>query len=135
MTKNLWFAWCWNQAKFSLSTVYKAKEKWEKRNEQKMKTLFNCSYCGDQEGPHTLIRKHANKLKVHQKTERTAIKQDLSPDLKPFDYTIWGVLENKTYATSHPNIGSLKTAIGKEWNKTPEELFWSHANYFKGVLI
>ena len=26
------------------------------------------------------------------------------------------VLENKTNATSHPNIGSLKTAIEVEWN-------------------
>ena len=26
-------------------------------------------------------------------------------------------LENKTNATSHPNIGSLKTAIEEKWNK------------------
>ena len=57
--------------------------------------------------PITSIRKHANKLKVHEKTVRTAIKQDLSPDLNPLDYVIWGVLKNKTNATSHPNIGLL----------------------------
>ena len=34
-----------------------------------------------------------------------------SPDHNPFDYIIWGILENKTNATFHPNIGSLKTAI------------------------
>ena len=34
------------------------------------------------------IRKHANKLKVHEKTVRTAIKEDLSPDLNLFDYGI-----------------------------------------------
>ena len=38
--------------------------------------------------------------------------------INPFDYAIWGILENKT---SHSNIGSLKTAIEKEWNKMSEE--------------
>ena len=53
---------------------------------------------------------------------KTAIKQDLSPDLiNPLDYAIWGILENKTNATSHPNIASLKTAIEEEWNKMSEE--------------
>ena len=68
-----------------------------------------------------LIMKHANELTVHEKTVRTAIKQDLSPDLKPLDYIIWGILENETNATSHPNIGSLKNAIEEEWNKMSEE--------------
>ena len=31
------------------------------------------------------------------------------------------ILENKTNATSHPNIGSLKTAVVEEWNKMSEE--------------
>ena len=34
---------------------------------------------------------------------------------------MWGVLENKTNATSHPNIDSLKTPIEEEWNKMPKE--------------
>ena len=34
-----------------------------------------------------------------------------SPDHNPLDYAIWDILENKTNTTSHPNIGSLKTAI------------------------
>ena len=41
--------------------------------------------------------------------------------IKPLDYTIWGILENKTNATSHPNIGLLKTAVEEEWNKINEE--------------
>ena len=57
------------------------------------------------------IRKHGNDLKVHEKTVRTAIKQDLSPDFNPHDYAMVGIIENKTNATSHPNIGLLKTAI------------------------
>ena len=31
-----------------------------------------------------------------------------------FDYAIWGVLENKTNATPHPNFGWLMTAIEEE---------------------
>ena len=34
--------------------------------------------------------------------------------LYPLDYATWSVLENKTNATSHPNIGSLKTALGED---------------------
>ena len=64
--------------------------------------------------PSMSIRKHANELKFHKKTVTTAIKQDLSTELDPLDYAIWSVLENETKATSHPNIGSLKTAIEKE---------------------
>ena len=37
-----------------------------------------------------------------------------SPDHTRLDYAIWGVLGNKTNTNSHPNIGSLKTAIEEE---------------------
>ena len=33
---------------------------------------------------------------------------------------MWGILENKTNETSHPNIGLLKTTIEEEWNKVSE---------------
>ena len=52
---------------------------------------------------------------------RTATKQDLIPGLNRLDYAIWGVLENKTNATSHWNIGSLKTTVEEEWNRMSEE--------------
>ena len=55
-------------------------------------------------------RKHANELKVHEKTVRTANK-DLSQDPNPFDYVKWSILESTKNTISHPNIGSLKTAI------------------------
>ena len=76
--------------------------------------------------PTTSVRKHANDMKVYEKTARTAIKKDLSPDLNSLDYAIWGVLEkkNKTNATSHPNIGSLKTAVEEEWNKMHKEFIF-----------
>ena len=38
-------------------------------------------------------------------------------------YAVWGILENETNTTSHPNIGSLKTAIEEKWNKMSENLF------------
>ena len=75
------------------------------------------------------IRKHTNELKVHEKTVRTGIKKDLSPDLKPLDYFIWDILDNKTNTTSHPNISSLKAAIEEEWNKISEEFI------FEGMQI
>ena len=52
---------------------------------------------------------------------RTAITQDLSPDLDHFDYAKWCVLENKTNATSHVNIDSMKAAIEEECYEMSEE--------------
>ena len=50
--------------------------------------------------PTTSMRKRANELKVPEKTVRIAIKRNLSRDLSPLDYIIWGVLENQTNAPS-----------------------------------
>ena len=61
----------------------------------------------------------------------TAIKQDLSPDINLLDYAIWGDLENETNATSHPNIGSFKTAIEEEWNKMSEEFILKACKSFQ----
>ena len=58
-----------------------------------------------------------------------------SPECRPLDYAIWGVLENKTNATFHPNIGSLKTAFEEEWNKCMKNLFWRYANRLEGIFI
>ena len=41
----------------------------------------------------------------------------------PLDYELWDVLESKTNATSHSNIGSLKTAMEVEGNKMSKEFF------------
>ena len=83
-------------------------EDWTKKQKEGFLTALLTAFMKD---PTTLIRKYANELKVHEKTVRTLIKQDLSPDLYPLDYAIWDVLENETNATSHPNIGSFKIAI------------------------
>ena len=69
--------------------------------------------------------KHANELKVHEKTVRTAIKQDLSSGFNPLHYVVSRVLENKTNATSYPN----KTAIEEEWKEMSHE-FVSKACWF-----
>ena len=57
--------------------------------------------------------------------------QDSSPDFYPFDYTIWCILENKTNGISHPNIDSLETAIGEEWNKMSEEFILKACKSFR----
>ena len=81
--------------------------------------------------PTTSIRKHANELKVQEKSEWIAIEYDLSPDRKPLDYDIWSVLENKTNAASHQNINSLKTAIEKEWNEMSEKIIFMALKSFR----
>ena len=81
--------------------------------------------------PTKSIRKQGNELKFHEKTVKTANKQDLSPNHHPLDYAIWNILENKTNATSHLNIGSLKTAIEKKWNKMSEEFILKACKSFR----
>ena len=41
------------------------------------------------------------------------------------------ILENKTNATSDPNIGLLKTAIAEEWNKMSEEFILKACKSFQ----
>ena len=62
---------------------------------------------------------------------RTIIKQDLNQDLNFQVYAMVVVLENKTNTTSHPNIGSLKTATEQELYKISEEFY---LNRLEGVL-
>ena len=58
----------------------------------------------------------------------------LNPDHKSLDYAIWSVLEIKTNATSHRNIGSLKTVIGEEMNKMSEEFILKACKSFQRHL-
>ena len=87
----------------------------------KLKRLLTALTTAIKKDPTTSIRKHAMKLKVDKKTVNTAIKQDLSPKINPLDYTLWGILENKTNATFHSNICSFKTAVDDKLNKMSEE--------------
>ena len=52
-----------------------------------------------------------------------------SPDHNPL-ITLY-VLENKTNATSNPNIGTLKTAIEERWNKMSEEFILKACKSFR----
>ncbi len=102
-------------AEFSFIAIAPKKKLWRIEQKKKRKECLQTALVtAIKKDPTTSIWKHANVLKVYEKTLRIAIKQDLSPDLNPLDYAIWGVLENKTNATSHPNIGS---SIEEEWNK------------------
>ena len=73
------------------------------------------------------IGKSDNELKVHEKTVRTAIKQNLNQDIYPLNC----VLENKTNATSYRNIGSLTTPQKEEWNKISEEFILKACKSFR----
>ena len=67
-----------------------------------------------------------------------SLRPQSSPDLNSLDYAIWGILINKTNATSHSNIGSLKTAIEEKWNKISEEFILKARKSFRrrvGTII
>ena len=116
-----------------MSTVYNAKKKnLQKKsflrkvgsgglNKKRKEGFLTALATTIKKDPIMSIRKHANKLKVHEKTVKRPFRQDLSSDLNLLDYTMWSILENKTNATSYLNIGSLQTAIEEEWNKIFEE--------------
>ena len=74
---------------------------------------------GFKKDPSTSIRKL--EMKVYKKTVRMAIARDLSLNHNPFDYVLWGVLENQTNAIRY-KIGSLKIPIEKDGNKMAVEL-------------
>ena len=73
--------------------------------------------------PTTSVRKHPNGLKVHEKTMRTSIKQDLNPDHNPHDYTIWGVLENKKMHLPIQILVGLRLLLSRNGIKCPKNLF------------
>ena len=51
-----------------------------------------------------------------------------SPDLNPFDYTIWYFLENKTKETSYPNVVRLGLLLRRNGIKFLKDLFGRHAD-------
>lgn len=54
-----------------------------------------------------------------------------SADLNPLDYAIWGVLEQATNKTPHPNVDCLKEAIKREWNKLSTEFVINSCKSFR----
>ncbi len=43
-----------------------------------------------------------------------------SPDLNPFDYSVWSVAESKTCKTSHRNVDELKASVVEVWSDLDE---------------
>ena len=56
-----------------------------------------------------------------------------SPDLNPVDFGIWGLLEQNVTKVKLP-LGSLKEAIGEEWNKISQEIIDKCIDAFKPEL-
>ena len=59
-------------------------------------------------------------LKSTRKLWGQQLNKNQAYTINPLLAFLWGVLENKTNANSHPNIASLKTAIEEGWNKLSE---------------
>ena len=99
-------------------------------NKKRKEGVLTALVTAIKKDPTISIRKHANKLKVHKKTVRTAIKQDLNPDLNPLEFAISGILENKN-TTSNPNFSSLKAAFEDKLNKMSEEFILKACKLFR----
>ena len=122
------------EKKFTEKELFKEKREW--RIEQKQKESFLTALAtAIKKEPTASIRKHANELKVSEKTVRTAIKQDLNQDFNPVNYAIWGVLENKTNATPIQILVRLRLLLRRNEMKCLKNLFWTYANRFEGLLI
>lgn len=57
-----------------------------------------------------------------------------SPDLNPLDYGIWGYVEGKACATSHPSVANLKAAVEREWATMPDDYIVKTCKAFKPRL-
>ncbi|KAF2346581.1 hypothetical protein FHG87_022663 [Trinorchestia longiramus] len=44
-----------------------------------------------------------------------------SPNLNPFDYSIWFILETRVLAPPHTSLESLKAKLQREWEAIPQE--------------
>ncbi|KAM8719039.1 hypothetical protein ACLKA7_011702 [Drosophila subpalustris] len=46
-----------------------------------------------------------------------------SPDLNPMDYSVWSILEARSYAKPHKSLEALKQSLLLEWDRlSPEDL-------------
>ena len=102
---------------------------WNKKKENFSITLI----MAIKKDPTMSIRKHTNELNFHNKTVRTTIKQDLSPNLNPLVYAIWRILENKTNATSIQILVCIRWLLRRNGIKYLKNLFWRHTNCFDTI--
>ena len=92
---------------FKKMELFKKKKGGLRIDQKTQRRLFNWLSWSDEKETTTSIRKHANELKVHEKTGRRTIKQDLSPNFKPLDHASW--------YNFLPNIGDIDTRLTKAW--------------------
>ena len=78
---------------FTVKELLKEKGLWrvEQKKKKRKRGLLIALATVIKKNLTTSIRKHANVLKVQEKTVRTAIKQDLSSDCNPLDHSIGGI--------------------------------------------
>ena len=121
---------------FTEKVLFKEKEELrieqKNKNKNKRRLFLTVLASSIKKDPTSSLRKYINELKVRVETVRTAIKRDLSLDINPLVYALWGVLENKTSTTSYSNIG-FRLVLKKNGIKYLKNLFWRHENRF--VLV
>ena len=110
---------------------FKEKVEWRIERKTKRRLLFNAI----KKIPRTSIRKHANKLKVLEKTVRTGIKQDIGQDLNPLIMLYRSFWKTKQMQLSIQIFVQLRQLLRRNGIKCQKNLFWRHANRFEGVLI
>ena len=57
-----------------------------------------------------------------------------SPDLNPFDFSVWSILESKACRTSHDSLKNLKAKLQREWFLIPQEVLCASCNAFQERL-
>ena len=107
-------------------SIFKEKREYRIEQKTKKKGFLTALVTAIKKDPTTSRRKHTNELKVHEKTARTAIKQDLTPDFN----SPWLRYMQQIQILIH-----LKLLLSSNGVKCLQNLFWRHANRFEGILI
>ena len=101
----------------------------KKRKEGLFGFFFTARVTAVKKNSTMIIRKHTNKLKVNEKTVRTAIKQNLIPDINHLDYSPKGVLETKQMQLSIQKFVHLRL-LGRR-NEMSEEFIMKVCKLFR----
>ena len=57
-----------------------------------------------------------------------------SPDLNSLKFSVWSILESKTYRTSHNYLENLKPKLQRKWALIPREVLCASCNAFQERL-
>ena len=58
-----------------------------------------------------------------------------SPDLNPFDFSVWSILESKVCRTSHDSLENLKAKLQREWALITQEVLCASYNVLQGSKL